>query len=114
GGSNENKNPDEERERDEKIFQRELNRLALSLEKLDDSADLRIAMVHFPPVGSDLKATRTTKLLEDACIQHCVFGHLHNVSPSQGPSFFGCRKGIAYHLTSCDYLDFIPAVVAEI
>lgn len=105
---------EEEKEQDEKIFQRELNRLKLSLDQLDENADLKIAMVHFPPLSTDLTETRTTTLLEEAGIAHCVFGHLHNLHPSPGKSMFGCRKGIAYHLTSCDYLDFIPALIAEI
>ncbi|MBU0756230.1 MAG: metallophosphoesterase [Planctomycetes bacterium] len=103
-----------DREQDEKIFQRELHRLELSLSQMEESAALKIAAVHFPPLSTDLKGTRTTEILESAGVDHCVFGHLHNLAPSPGKAFFGCRRGIAYHLASCDYLDFTPALVAEV
>jgi predicted phosphohydrolase len=102
-----------EREKDEKIFKRELNRLTLSMGMMDPEAELRIAMVHYPPLSTDLAGSRTTKLLEEAGIDHCVFGHLHNHAPSPGRAFYGSRNSVTYHMTSCDYLDFIPALVAE-
>ncbi|MHC4941411.1 MAG: metallophosphoesterase [Planctomycetota bacterium] len=105
---------EEDLEQDEKIYQRELNRLQLSLSNIDQTAEVKIAMVHFPPLATDLKETRATRPLEEAGVHHCVFGHLHNLKPSSGHGFYGCRKGITYHLTSCDYLDFIPALIAQI
>jgi predicted phosphohydrolase len=101
-------------ERDQRIFERELGRLELALSRLSDQAPLRIAMVHFPPLSNDLKETRAARMLEEAGIHHCVFGHLHNVLPGPGRSFYGCRKGVVYHLTSCDYLDFVPDLVGEV
>ena len=80
----------------------------------NSDGDLKIAMVHYPPISTDLHATRTTRMLEAFDVDHCLFGHLHNLMPSKGKSFIGCRKGIAYPLTSCDYLDFTPALVAEV
>ena len=60
-------------------------------------------MTHYPPVGADLKASKTTALLEKYGVQVCVFGHLHNVKKGTLP--FGKRDT---YLTSCDYLDFRP------
>ena len=101
-------------ERDEKIFTRELNRLKMALADMNSRAELRIAMVHFPPISIDFEETRASRLMEEAGIHHCVFGHLHKAVPSPGCSFLGVRKGVSYHLASCDYLDFIPSLIARI
>jgi len=91
---------------DEKIFARELARLALSLAKLPDDAEHRIAMLHFPPTGPDLHSTRVTDLIEAHRVHLCVFGHLHHVR--QDARFEGTLNGVQYRLVSCDYLGFAP------
>jgi predicted phosphohydrolase len=90
----------------QKLFNRELDRLKLSLEALDPQAPIRIAMTHYPPISADLKPSRAAQILEQHQIQICVFGHLHNIKP--GYSLFGTHNNIRYHLTSCDYLRFQP------
>lgn len=90
----------------ERIFERELIRLKLSLETLDPKVPIRIAMTHYPPIGADMKPSLASDLLEKYGIQHCVFGHLHNLK--KGLKLFGEKNGIQYHLTSADYLDFVP------
>jgi len=100
--------------RDEKIFSRELNRLKRALDMMEKDAPLKIVLLHYPPIAADLLETRVSCLLEAANIHHCVFGHLHCLTPRPGRSLLGVRKGVAYHLSSCDYLDFIPSLVAEI
>ncbi len=96
----------------ERIFQRELGRLELSLKCLDKlSGPVRIAMTHYPPIGADLKDSRASQILEKYKIHTCVFGHLHNVK--RGIPLFGEKNGIRYLLTSCDYLDFQPLKIFE-
>ena len=95
----------EERD-DAKIFNRELERLRLSLKQLDPQAKTRIAMTHYPPISADLLPSQASKILEEFNIQICVFGHLHNIKKDK--TLFGTVRGIQYHLTSCDYLDFTP------
>lgn len=90
----------------EKIFERELKRLELSLSKLDPKAKKRICMTHYPPVSWDLKDSKASKILEKHSIDICVFGHLHNVKKEA--KLFGEKNGIEYLLTSCDYLNFDP------
>lgn len=90
----------------ERIFQRELGRLELSLKCLAKDAKLKIAMTHYPPISADLKDSRASAMLERYKIHACVFGHLHNVKKSI--PLFGNKNGIQYALTACDYLDFIP------
>ncbi|MFQ5729831.1 MAG: metallophosphoesterase [Waddliaceae bacterium] len=93
----------------EKIFQRELGRLELSLKELNQVADYRIAMTHYPPISADLKESRASKLLKKYNVDICVFGHLHSLKP--GSLSFGEKEGIQYHLTSCDHLNFVPLKV---
>ena len=101
-----------DRDEDERLFRREMYRLDLSLQKLPESADLRIAMLHFPPTNPDLDATPVTELLERRGVDHCVFGHLHNLRPDA--RFAGERDGIRYELVSCDYTGFRLVEVAEV
>jgi len=94
------------RDEAEKIFQRELGRLEMSLKCLSKNARMRIVMTHYPPISTDLADSRVSKLLEKYQVSCCVFGHLHNVK--KGIPLFGIKNGIHYYLTSCDYLDFKP------
>jgi uncharacterized protein len=97
---------EEKRPERQKIFRRELERLELSLKNLKKEAALRIAMTHYPPIGPSLAPSQAAALLEKYGVEICVFGHLHNVERGALP--FGKERGISYHLTSCDYLDFTP------
>lgn len=94
---------------DEKLFERELQRLELSLSQLNPDAKIRIAMTHYPPISSDLTPSKTSVILEKHKIQMCIFGHLHNIK--KGIDLFGEARGIRYMLTSCDYLLFEPLLI---
>ena len=93
----------------EKIFNRELERLKMSLAKLDPTATIRIAMTHYPPIGADLVPSRASQILEQNQIQICVFGHLHNIKANT--PLFGTARGVRYVLTSCDYIHFQPIAI---
>jgi len=88
------------------IFERELERLKLSLKQMNPSAKLKIAMIHYPPISADLQPSRTSAILEEFGIQVCLFGHLHNIKKDQ--PLFGEARGVRYYLTAADYLDFRP------
>ena len=92
------------KEETEAVFRRELMRLERALDAMDKSAKLKIVMLHYPPIGVDLKDSRVSKLLENAGVDICVFGHLHSLRPNQ--TLFGTKNGITYHLTACDWLGF--------
>ncbi|MCY3974294.1 MAG: metallophosphoesterase [Simkaniaceae bacterium] len=96
---------------DLRIFERELERLKLSLSKMDRSALLRIAMTHYPPIGHTLEPSRTSAILETYGIDICLFGHLHNVK--RGQPLFGKRGNVSYILTAADYLDFTPILIHD-
>lgn len=93
----------------QKIFDRELERLKMSLKQMNSDATVRIAMTHYPPIGADLQPSRAAQILEEHGIQTCVFGHLHNIKPEY--SLFGEARGVRYLLTSCDYIRHQPIAV---
>jgi len=101
-----------QKEEDERIFQRELARLKLSLEKMNKSASLKIALTHYPPISADLRPSRASAILEDFGIDICIFGHLHNVRPNS--LNFGKARGVKYLFTSADYIDFSPIKVVSL
>lgn len=93
----------------EKIFERELHRLDLSLKQMGDPSKTRIIMTHYPPIGADLHPSRTSAVLHTFDISVCVFGHLHNVETKL--PLFGEKEGIRYVLTAADYIDFDPVKI---
>jgi predicted phosphohydrolase len=92
-----------------KIWERELSRLELSLKCLDARDQVRLAMVHYPPLSADLRDSEVSLLLKRYGVTQCLFGHLHNVNPTK--TLFGDKEGIRYALTACDYLQFKPLKV---
>ncbi|NDD59210.1 MAG: phosphoesterase, partial [Chlamydiae bacterium] len=94
----ENKEETSDKANQEKIFIRELERLRLSLSKMNPAAKKKIALTHYPPIGADLKDSRASKILEDFKIDICVFGHLHSVKKKE--PFFGKKNGINYIFAS--------------
>lgn len=89
----------------EKIFSRELERMELSLSKMDKTKT-KVALCHYPPIGHDLKPSRASAILEKHQVELCVFGHLHNMRTNALE--FGKASGCTYKLTAADYLDFHP------
>ena len=88
---------------DEKLFQRELSRLSLSLEKAKKlNPSKNIVMLHYPPdIHSDFAA-----LMKESDVSFCIYGHLHGKSTKN--AFLGEHNKINYNLVSCDYLKFKP------
>lgn len=96
----------------EKIFERELSRLEMSLRAMPPTRAKRIVMTHYPPIGVNLQDSRTSALLEDYGVGICVFGHLHSVSHAYDP-LFGTKNGVRYLLVAADYLKFSPLLICE-
>lgn len=96
-------------EDDVPIFNRELERLKMSLKQMNPRAKVKIAMTHYSPIGADLSPSRASEILEEYRIEICVFGHLHNLK--KDVQLFGKVRGIEYILTASDYLDFTPVCV---
>jgi uncharacterized protein len=99
----------EDKEHNQKIYQREAGRLKLSLEagrRLGAAAYL--AMLHYPPVAEDHQPTLFTEVLESfGNVLFCVYGHLHGAG-AQYRAFQGLHGGVHYRLVACDGIDFTP------
>ena len=99
-------------EQDEKVYQRELLRLKMSLDQAVKfgKEDLTV-MLHFPPLFADGVSTAFTDILESYPVTRVVYGHLHGAGIKI--AFEGEKEGIRYQLVSCDALRFSPVLVAE-
>jgi uncharacterized protein len=42
----------------------------------------------------------------------CVYGHLHR-RVDWNLAVQGLRDGVRYHLTSCDFLQFVPSLIVD-
>src|SRR5690606_31667000 len=109
---NERVKKEEHNEREaRKIFEREVQRLEISLKEFSPSCTKRIVMTHYPPIDANLKGTVVSDLLEKYRVSVCVFGHLHNVKDKSLP--FGKKGGVHYMLASADYIDFKPLLIEQ-
>lgn len=97
---------------DEKIYQREVLRLGLSLEAAQ-KAGLRteVAMLHFPPLGPGGVASGFSELLERYQVRICVYGHLHGRHAVGAVE--GSVGGVTYRLVACDAVGFAPVSLSE-
>ena len=96
---------------DEKVFNRELIRLELSLESVEDDAPI-VVLLHYPPFNDRGENTQFIEILRNYRVEHVVFGHLHADSLKNVKE--GQLEGIDYHLVSCDYLDFELKEICEV
>ncbi|MBQ7277666.1 MAG: metallophosphoesterase [Clostridia bacterium] len=103
--------PDFSESKDRKIFEREKQRQLLSLTAMAPGR-LPIFMLHYPPFTEKGEPTDFARQLEDRGIAHCVYGHLHGKSCLGG--FQGVYEGTEYHLTSADFLSFVPRLIQEL
>jgi predicted phosphohydrolase len=90
---------------DERIFQRELERLRLSLDSIAQPGP-RLAMLHYPPFDLQQGTSAVVDLLRAHDVELCVYGHLHAMEPGTYPE--GEIDGIEYHCVSVDLVDFTP------
>lgn len=99
-------------EQDQKIYEREVHRLRLSLEAGAKIANGRplIASIHYPPFTAKGKPTAYAELLQEFDVSLCVYGHLHG-RRSHATAVTGERDGIAYRLIACDALQFSPILL---
>ncbi|MBO4381168.1 MAG: metallophosphoesterase [Clostridia bacterium] len=91
---------------DEKIYQRELIRIELSLaeaQTIRKDGDLLVVMMHFPPFDANYQDSEFTKIFEKYGVDVVLFGHLHGKNVRVNKNLK--KNGIAYHLTSCDLVD---------
>lgn len=96
---------------DEKIYQRELGRLQLSLtaaSKLRGVGDHLVVMLHYPPTNPRLEPSGFTELLGCVEADAVVFGHLHG--ERRAVQLLGDTPA---HLVAADALGFVPKLILE-
>lgn len=92
---------------DQKIYDREIIRLKLSIENAKKAGyEKYIVMLHYPPVNDKYEESEFIKVIKEYGAQKVIYGHIHG--PALNKVFEGMRDGIEYIVTSADYLNFNP------
>lgn len=107
------KDPEEEGfiPEDVKIYNREIERLRLSLKPTEGFQGDIITMLHYPPFSSKGKCTGFTEVMHEFGVKICIYGHLHGKSCDY--AIEGEQNRIRYHLVSADHLGFVPLLIGE-
>lgn len=94
---------------DQKVFEREVTRLKLSLDAAKAMARGRplVVAVHYPPFAANGKHTAFSRLICEAAPVLCVYGHLHGAR-AHASAVEGLVDGVPFHLIACDKLGFVP------
>ena len=101
---------------DRKFFDREVERMKLSLEagkRYVDSGECSeiYAFLHYPPMSISGEGNEMTKLFSEYGVKKVFYGHLHGRARNNAVS--GEHDGILYTLVSADHLQFMPLKIAD-
>lgn len=97
---------------DKKIYNRELLRIAASIDSATVAGyEKKLLFLHFPPLLADGISTPVCELLEEKGICECYYGHIH--SNSRQNAYCGIKNGIKYTLCSCDCVNFTPIKILD-
>ncbi len=100
---------------DERIYNRELGRLERALaaaQRLKDDSQRIGVLLHYPPFFPDGRPTGFAEMIAAAGASFCVYGHLHRRA-DWNAAVQGIRDGVRYHLTACDFLNFVPSLIVD-
>lgn len=97
-----------DQEKDQKIYLRQVGRLAMALStaRKDHPAKPIIAMLHYPPLTKQTKDSGFFQLLKEYQVDLCIYGHLHGKAAQDAVQ--GLFDGVQLQLVACDYLQFAP------
>lgn len=95
---------------DEKIVNREVGRLRMSIAQARKLGGIPVAFLHYPPVYGDMECREILDVLCEEGIRDCYFGHIHGEYAAK-KALIGSYKGIRMHLISCDFVNFTPILV---
>lgn len=98
-----------EEEHDEKILNREVNRLKASLDSAQ--TEEKLVFLHYPPLTTNSQCSEIINLLNQYGIKKCYYGHLHGDAAKY--SVDGNRENISFRLISCDRLNFTPYLISK-
>ncbi len=91
---------------DKKIFNRELERLKLSVKEGLKLGGELIAMLHYPPFDLNHNPNEFAGILKEFNVKTCIYGHIHGKANETWKD--ETIDGIRYLLVSCNIIDFIP------
>ena len=90
---------------DEKVMNREIGRLRMSLQAAEPGLE-KLVFLHYPPVYTGTSAPEIVATLKEFGIRTCFYGHLHGNAIRFAVQ--GEVEGIRYKLVSADGLRFCP------
>ena len=90
---------------DEKVMNREIGRLRLSLQAAEPGRE-KLVFLHYPPVYTGADAPEIVAVLKEYGIRRCFYAHLHGKAIRFAVQ--GEVDGIRYKLVSADGLQFCP------
>lgn len=94
---------------DEKVLNREVMRLKMSLDSA--KSDDKLVFLHYPPITANEKCDEILNLLTEYGIKKCYYGHLHGVAAR-----FAIDESVddvSFKLISADRLNFVPYLVKK-
>lgn len=97
---------------DRKVYNRELQRLRLSLDSIADKEEKEIIVaLHYPPFGQKKQGSEFISILKEYNVKTCVYGHLHSTGTQA--AITGDIDGTKYFLVSADYINFQPIFLTD-
>lgn len=100
---------------DEKIVNREAERLRLSLSaakklSLENGEKEIVCFLHYPPAYGGVVCKKIAEVLEEYQIKRCFYGHLHTVSEEKLIKKLGCTE---LTLIAADRIGFCPFEISQ-
>ncbi len=96
-------------DQDRKIYERELQRLRLSLTRARELGDGKLlVMLHFPPTNAAGERSEVIDLLEEFEPAAVVYGHVHGEAADSEPA---ASFGLPLYFVAADALQFRPLLI---
>jgi predicted phosphohydrolase len=103
-------NIDGTEEHDEKVYNREVLRLKMSLDSARKSGlEKLIVMMHYPPITRISKSQEFLDLILEYKVEKLIYGHVH--MDSKGICLNGLINETEYICTSADIINFNPVMI---
>jgi uncharacterized protein len=99
---------------DEKVYNREINRLNNSFAATEhQQSSIKIAMIHYPPFNSGGELNDFGVIIESHHADICLYGHLHG---KEGHKYIkeGTVGKTSFHCVAADFLDFKLKLITEV
>ncbi len=102
----------ESKEQNEKIINREVSRLELSLQKarkdVGDDGEV-VAILHYPPLTVTQSGDVFIDIMKKYGVKKCYYGHIHGAGHKS--AIIGEHQNMNFSLISADYINFNPILI---